>query len=209
MATIIISERQLPLYYKYCARRLLSENATPQTPTIRIEVNADEINYFNAIQNAASQNEKNQKINELRKYYVDFFRNMPCKSVVNKSSGVNVDIVKSGIEHSMYRSRSYRLWPVIRYLPTLIESGSYTKEVSQHINDSNTARGQDVHIFNCSCEFVSPNTQSHRMRIAAITFKNNSKIHFRNVAKENNDILNNSNLNPKCIHTVLKYIEFG
>jgi len=179
--TFIISEHQLKLL-----RQILIENSMP---TITIEINEDENNYFNAIQNARTNREKNGIIRNLQQYYKEYCRqNYTNKSAINKSSGVNVDFVMSGIDHSLWKIQNYYLWPAIRYLPSIIEISSCNTEISQHINNPNTDRGDQAYIFNCSGEYIfRTGKETHELRISAITYKNRPNINIRHVGPNLNE----------------------
>jgi hypothetical protein len=154
-------------------------------PIYSIEINAEENKYFTEIENSKTDNERKASIEMLRNYYRTFFKqSYENKTAVNSHSGIKVELVNIGVEHSLRQIKNCYLWPAIRFLLPIIKIAHHTTETSQHINNTNTTRGDIVHIFNCKGNYTfGSETENHILRISAVTFKKGNQNNFRHLSK--------------------------
>ena len=133
----------------------------------------------------------------LKKYYKDFFvQNYANKSAINDTTGIKIELVNSGLNHSLNQDKNYRLWPTIRYLSSIIKNAFHTIEPSLHTTDPNTTRGSVTHIFYSKGDYIfksdmSEKKETHILKIIAVTFKQGNQNNFRHITKldENQTII--------------------
>ncbi|GHV80705.1 hypothetical protein AGMMS49944_24960 [Spirochaetia bacterium] len=169
---------------------------TSKFPIIDIEVSEDENNYFNAMQNSKTKEEREAVLKEIEKSYKPFRTNYMNKSVINNASKIKILLAGKGIDHCFQQWKNYELCPAIKYLQTIIENSYHTTETSQHLDEPNTNRGEVAHIFYCNGKYINKfkkenQEKLHTLRIATITFKKNNQINFRHISKykENKETL--------------------
>jgi hypothetical protein len=176
---------------------------TSKLPIIDIIVNDDETDYFAALENSKTKDEKDAALAAIKKYYNTVFtNNFINKSFTNNESKIKIQLVRRGINHCFQEGTNYNLWPAIRYLKTILENAYHDEpEESQHIDEPNTTRGDIAHIFYCKGKYITKivneeqkqevKEKIHTLRIATVTFKQGNQINFNHLSKykENNNVL--------------------
>ncbi|GHV79029.1 hypothetical protein AGMMS49944_08200 [Spirochaetia bacterium] len=176
---------------------------TNKLPIIDIVVNDDEPKYFLALQNSKTKDEKDAALASIKEYYNTIFTNdLLNKSVTNNESKIKIQLVRRGLNHCFQERGNYKLWPAIRYLKTIIENAYHdVPEESQHIDDPETTRGDEAHIFYCKGKYITKienkdqkqeiKEEIHTLRIATVTFKQGNQVNFNHLSKykENNNVL--------------------
>ncbi|MDR0556504.1 MAG: hypothetical protein LBG43_01335 [Treponema sp.] len=120
-----------------------------------IEINAEENKCFTEIKNPKTDDERKTSIEMLKNYYRIFFKqSYENKTAINDPSGIKVELVNTGVEHSLRQIKNYYLWHAIRFLLPIIKIAHHTTEPSQHMNDTNTTRCDIAHIFNCKGNYT-------------------------------------------------------